>query len=377
MDATNYISPSPHTCVDFGYSNAPGAARPYRANLTLGADNPQVSARGFDPHSRIGVYACQQLATFPAADDPASAAAATEGIAAASTAAEAARTDLLSRRAAAKAEFTQLSARYLAADDSYSLGFHMHPFSKQPLRLWAVGSLDSRWFGGVEVAPRRGMDARSVRMAMSFATKPAFEASVAIDGMNQEFVAGFVHQMTLRRNVYNPFEASHVKGIWTYLDLGIEMRKPLALSHSTVGGAAGDGPPADFTVGAAWQANKGLIFKGKVGTRESGFGVAVRSWWDPVVTLSASYASVRGKDDARVGVCLSVVRGGLPAVYVKPRFDQRLTGKPQTYETLGTSRRDGTGARDTPVRPKDDVWADGTRRAPRPQAPSSPPSKFL
>ena len=124
----------------------------------------------------------------------------------------------------------------------------------------------------------------------------------------------YLHSMTSRRPVYNPLEAVHVKGIWNYVDFGVEVQRSL-----------GRGAATDITAGAAWQANRQIMLKGAAGTsRGLDATLAWRSWGDPVITLSAT-AGVTGDSIAagtpsqgvRVGMRLSIEKGGR-ARYQRP-----------------------------------------------------------
>lgn len=138
-----------------------------------------------------------------------------------------------------------------------------------------------------------------INAALSVAQEPTYEATLAYDGARAEAVASFVQCLTVRRRVYNPLSAAHIKGIYQYVDLGMEFRQGVA-------------PPfaPSMAAAASWQLNRHLLLRGRVGSRDVAASVAARSWSDPSVALAltASYDRQRGKGG--VGLFLSVEKGG-------------------------------------------------------------------
>lgn len=121
-------------------------------------------------------------------------------------------------------------------------------------------------------------------------TRPLYELSLAYDGERGEAVAGYMHSLVVRRGrIWNPFEASHVKGIYQYVDLGVECRRGLKEPYS-----------AAIGVGGAWQLNRNVLLKARVGSRDAALSVALRSWTEPRVTLCAT-ASLGGGGNGGVG----------------------------------------------------------------------------
>jgi len=159
----------------------------------------------------------------------------------------------------------------------------------------------------------------------------------------------YLHSMTSRRAVYNPLEAVNVKGIWNYVDFGVEVTRSLEVQ-----------PKTDITAGAAWQANRQIMLKGAAGTsRGLDATLAWRSWGDPVITLSAT-AGVTGDSIAagtpskgvRVGMRLSIEKGGR-ARYQRPvRGYQHATPSKAYVAIPALNERIESGE----PRPVDSLW---------------------
>lgn len=221
----------------------------------------------------------------------------------------------------------ELGMRYMSANSAVLMGLHASPFPPYPTKAWLIGNVNGSVTVGMQVAAsaarlatelRRGsgtdgaaaaatsssalapaLQALTVDAAISLAQTPLYELSLAYDGARREVVAGYVHSMTVRRRVRNPLEADHVKGIWNYVDMGFELRRPV-------------GAPAASTiaVGASWQLNKGLLVKGRVGTRDASATIAWKGWWDPAVTAAVTYTHDRLRGAGGVGFFFSVEKGG-------------------------------------------------------------------
>lgn len=91
-----------------------------------------------------------------------------------------------------------------------------------------------------------------------------------------DLVLSFVQHMAVRRRVKNPFEEGTVVGITNYIDLGLRLAAPLARERAAA--AAGAGPA--FELAAAWQLNKNVLAKAKLGSHVSEYALAFKSWWN-------------------------------------------------------------------------------------------------
>jgi hypothetical protein len=200
----------------------------------------------------------------------------------------------------------ELGARFVSASQRVSAGMHTSPFEPFPTKLWAVGSMDGKVTAGVQVssnairlsAPAPG-DRFDVDAAVSISQEPTFELSLALDGARREVVAGYVHNMTVRRNVRNPLEARHVKGIYNYLDIGFEFRRTVDAPYASA-----------LAVGAAWQVNKNTLLKARVGSRDASVSAAFKSWWDPAATLCLTSTYDRHAGTTALGAFFSLEKGG-------------------------------------------------------------------
>lgn len=111
----------------------------------------------------------------------------------------------------------------------------------------------------------------------------------------REYGFSYLHRLVVRRQVRNPFEEDHVKGIQNYVDLGIDvnLRKPSTNSNSSssnataaapapgsnarVGGDGdGGGAPSlvDIALAMSWQINKNLLLKSRVDDTDISFVAA-------------------------------------------------------------------------------------------------------
>ena len=239
----------------------------------------------------------------------------------------------------------ELGVRYMSANSAVLMGLHTSPFPPYPTKAWMMASVNGAVTAGVQVAASGtrlaselqrhfaagdavtatavtataagaaaaaastslgpasslgpALQALAIDAAISLAQAPLYEVSLAYDGTRREVVAGYVHNMTVRRRVHNPLEADHVKGIYNYVDLGFELRRPVAVPAAS-----------SIAVGASWQLNKGVLVKGRVGTRDVSVTAAWKGWWDPAVTAAATYTYDRLRDASGVGFFFSLEKGG-------------------------------------------------------------------
>jgi hypothetical protein len=170
--------------------------------------------------------------------------------------------------------------------------------SSDTRRLAGAGSTFGAGGGGSRAADdsRKLVD---VDAAVSLSQPPLYELSVAFDSARQEVVAGYTHSLTVRRSVYNPLEASHVRGIFSYLDLGMEVRRQIQ-------------PPfaASLAVAGAFQLNRGSLVKVRLGARDASASVALKTWTDPAATLCVTGVWDRYRNTTGVGMFLSIEKGG-------------------------------------------------------------------
>jgi hypothetical protein len=217
----------------------------------------------------------------------------------------------------------ELGLRYISPTERYSFGVHSSPFQPYPTKAWIVGTVNGAVTAGMQLCSdlssmktERAEDV-TVDAAISLQQHPLYELSLAFDGRKQEVVAGYIHNMTLRRRVYNVMEETHVKGIYNYMDWGFELRRPLR----------GTGSPS-LAVGAAWQVNKNLLFKGRIGTQDASMSACFKSWWDPAATFCVTSSYNRMTNQSGIGLYLTLERGG----------DLQYQKSIQGYQSSGKSK---------------------------------------
>jgi hypothetical protein len=156
-----------------------------------------------------------------------------------------------------------------------------------------------------------------------------FTASVELR-RQRELVISFLHHMATQRNVMNPLEKNDVVGISNYLDLAFQMVTDLSsggssgsrgigagegnlnnassfnATNNTLGISSGHntGSPG-MRLAAAWQANKNVQVKARLGLDGAAAGVIIKSWWQPAFTLGLAISKpfVNGVSaPARLGV---------------------------------------------------------------------------
>lgn len=269
------------------------------------------------------------------------------------------------------AALPEVGLRYFGGD-RFSAGLHAAPVAPYPLKAWAVGALSGEVTAGVEIStdalrllpngaaalssaaaqgssaesPRAavagslptlsiggsgggvgagaaaaGRDKIDVSAAVSVSQAPLYELSVAFDGVRREIVAGFVYNQVIRRAVRNPFEDNRVKGIFNYVDVGFELRRPLmppaAVAAAVSSGAApaalaaaSAAAPASLAVAASWQLNRNWLVKGRLGSRDASASVVGKVWADTAATVCATATLDRETAQPRAGFFLTLERGG-------------------------------------------------------------------
>eukprot|EP00891_Asterochloris_glomerata_P005399 jgi/Astpho2/5399/Aster-07351 len=125
--------------------------------------------------------------------------------------------------------------------------------------------------------------------------KGTFTASVEVQ-RNERLVVSFLHHQAAQRLSHNPFEARDVVGVTSFLDLGLQVSTSMTPLNE---GIQGGSPQSDseLQMAAAWQANKNLLLKGKVGTAGVSAALALKAWWQPSfwVALALGYGFKDGK----------------------------------------------------------------------------------
>jgi hypothetical protein len=141
---------------------------------------------------------------------------------------------------------------------------------------------------------------------LSTSTPPGrgtFTAAVEVRDQRQMCIS-FLYHLALQRNIRNPLEGADVVAITNYVDVGLEV----ATDYAT---ANGDTPPANgAALAVAWQANRGLLVKGKVSTEGVSAAMAVKAWANPSWTAAASAAWLFDSNTPKLGLTFGVENHG-------------------------------------------------------------------
>ncbi|KAK9829351.1 hypothetical protein WJX72_005325 [[Myrmecia] bisecta] len=125
----------------------------------------------------------------------------------------------------------------------------------------------------------------------------AFTATFEV--RQQRLLVSFLHHMVATRSVRNPLEDTSVVGITNYIDLGLQLENDLTMSE-----------PATLQLAAAWQVNKNMLLKARLGSQSAAAAVAVKAWWQPSLTAAASYAYDFAQGRFKVGLTASIENYG-------------------------------------------------------------------
>jgi hypothetical protein len=180
----------------------------------------------------------------------------------------------------------------------------MGPRTAFGLQVSTAGGLWDDWraLAASPLSPAAAAAAReriALDAAVSVSQPRLYELSLALDGRRRELVAGYVHNLTVRRSVYNLLEAANVKGIFNYVSFAFEFRRALDAPYASA-----------LALGAAWQLNKNLLLKARAGTREASATLALKTWWDPALTFCATATGDRVRRGVTLGFHVGIEKGG-------------------------------------------------------------------
>jgi len=183
------------------------------------------------------------------------------------------------------------------SNDTLATGVHVGAGPGKPVKAWGMlrgsgasvgvqasafvadlaGEVGKAAPGAVAEALRAASGRVDVDAGVSVSSPGLYDASLVLRGATSELVLSYMHHMTMRRRVRNILEEAHVKGIFNYVDVGLEYRQPLVR-----------GEPYAVTVAASWQLNQHLMLKARAGTEGAAASVAARTWAHPSLTATAS-----------------------------------------------------------------------------------------
>lgn len=134
----------------------------------------------------------------------------------------------------------------------------------------------------------------------------------------RHLTVSFLHHMAVQRNVRNPFENSDVVGITNYLDIALQMKTDLQpgrpsapapadwVSVPASAAALSESGGNTMRLGVAWQANKNVLLKGRVGLDGVAAAAVVKGWWQPSFTLGVAVSKGLDGTPARMGLTAAV-----------------------------------------------------------------------
>lgn len=145
---------------------------------------------------------------------------------------------------------------------------------------------------------------------------PGYETAVKISELGKHINLSYFQHIVTRRKIYNPIEEHNVTQIVNYVDLGMEVD----LNKDPITGK----PITKLDAGAAWQLNKNLLLKGKVGSSGIHGALKFKTWGIPKLCGSVS-AGVGWNGKIKYGLQLSVEDLALVPVYEKPSSELLVT----------------------------------------------------
>lgn len=148
-------------------------------------------------------------------------------------------------------------------------------------------------------------------------------------------------RMIVKRRVKNPFESDRVIGICNVIDAGVSVVTP-------IGDAKVD---QSMKMGMQWQVNKNVTVKGSVSLESVAAGVALKSWWDPTVTLAANLSANYKTGETGMGLAIKVENVG-KVLY--SRADKSSSFAVQTQESQASAPEMAMGSETRPGYKEDD-----------------------
>lgn len=151
----------------------------------------------------------------------------------------------------------------------------------------------------------------------------------------RQLVVSFLHHNALQRQVRNPFEKKDVVAITNYLDLGLQMALDLQPGAGKAGAedAVSDIAPAPteaaaatMRLAAAWQVNKNLLVKARMGMDAVAVSAALKSWWAPSFTVAAAVGWDMQRARPSGGLTFNVENTG-NIRYERPPPGMKVVGK--------------------------------------------------
>lgn len=147
---------------------------------------------------------------------------------------------------------------------------------------------------------------------------------------------GILTHYSVRRKVRNIFEDPSVVGIANYVELGLLLETPLEPAKDGRPGGEGDGgaPSStgpDLAIAASLQMNEGTLMKCCAGSEGVRAALALRSWWSPSLTASATAHWAWGAAEPRYTFAISVDTAGGEAAYERPDPHQTFGAPTQKH----------------------------------------------
>ncbi|KAF8061130.1 ENV9 [Scenedesmus sp. PABB004] len=179
----------------------------------------------------------------------------------------------------------------------------------------------------------------------------------------REFIISFFQHMTAVRQVFNPLERDDVIGITSYVDVGLQLNVPLAAEAAAKPGAAGSAAgAAGLRLAGAWQVNKNVYLKGRLGADGVSVVAAFKSWFQPSLAVAGVLERSFATGATRAGVTVQVENFGRLR-YERSR-EAMEHGRVLTQRHEATSAEVAMAAGDRPL--VGQLAADGEFNAPEP-----------
>ena len=171
--------------------------------------------------------------------------------------------------------------------------------------------------------------------------KDATTACLEVRDM-ESLEVSLLQSLVVKRKIYNPLEHESAVGITNKIDCAFVMGAPVDEN-------AEQEPWAK--VGGRWQVNKNVLvgatasmLMGERGGATSGAFVALKSWWDPTVTLALSLDFDHTRERAKAGVTFKLENVGRVVQTPRPEEQTGFMIAPSQEAAASEAERRGVGA---------------------------------
>ena len=203
---------------------------------------------------------------------------------------------------AAVREGCHVGARYSSPGTSVGAIFRPFAAGGSTLEPWVVRKVGDivaglRCFVGTDLAVKDFSGHLAYEQPSEYPNGSRFVMALALEGVgaNSKATASYYHHFVQRRAIVNPLADWCEKTITNYVDVGVEVSRrtaPIAEVVADNNGAVddivkaaavpcnGDGDDS-IKAAVAWQVNKAVLLKAKVGASSGSLSVATKLWGSP------------------------------------------------------------------------------------------------